>query len=217
MKYDILKELIPLLEEFEAENLSANVYSNDLDGFKSWVVFNNKQKGVLDEPDWEGKKEGRSAESVISTLIVHLNRYARSYSKSAIFGSEFSTQEDFIYLINLRAFGEMSKMDLVKKNVHEKPAGMQVINRLIFQGWVSQKDSELDRRSKLVKITDKGIKVLEEQMGEIRKATQIVAGDLTRSEKMELIRLLNKLNDFHQPIYDKNIEIEHLLDKVLQA
>ena len=53
-------------------------------------------------------------------------------------------------------------------------------------------------------------------MDKIRKATEIVTGDLTHNEKMELIRLLNKLNDFHQQIYDKNIEPEYLLNEVLK-
>jgi len=216
MKYDILKNVVNLLEEFEADILQGRTYPNDIEGFKRWIVANYKGEEKNIEPNWDGKEKGRSAESVINTLIVHINRYAKSYSKSAIFGSDFSTQEDFIYLINLKAFGEMTKMDLIKKNVHEKPAGMQVINRLIAQGWVDQTDSEIDKRSKVLKISNTGLKVLENQMDRIRKATEIVTGDLTRSEKMELIRLLNKLNDFHQPIYDKNIEPEHLLDKVLK-
>lgn len=216
MKYDILKNVIHLLEEFEAENLSEKTYPDDIEGFKRWVVVNYKSEEINNEPNWEGKEKGRSAESVINTLIVHLNRYAKSYSKSAIFGSSFSTQEEFIYLINLKAFGEMSKMDLIKKNVHEKPAGMQIINRLIAQGWVKQTDSEIDKRSKVLKISNEGIKALENQMDKIRKATEIVTGDLTRKEKMELIRLLNKLNEFHQPIYDKNIEPEYLLNEVLK-
>lgn len=145
-----------------------------------------------------------------------MNRYAKSYSKSAIFGSEFSTQEDFIYLINLKAFGEMTKMELIKRNVHEKPAGMQVINRLIAQGWVNQTDSDTDKRSKVLKISNKGMQILERQMDKIRKATEIVTGDLTHNEKMDLIRLLNKLNDFHQQIYDKNIDPEYLLNDVLK-
>jgi len=33
---------------------------------------------------------------------------------------------------------------------------------------------------------------------------------------MELIRLLNKLNEFHMPIYDRNIESEYLLTEVLK-
>ena len=216
MKYDILKNVVNLLEDFEADILQGRTYPNDIEGFKRWIVANYKGEEKNIEPNWDGKEKGRSAESVINTLIVHMNRYAKRYSKSAIFGSDFSTQEDFIYLINLKAFGEMTKMDLIKKNVHEKPAGIQIINRLIAQGWIDQADSEVDKRSKVITISNKGIEVLENQMAKIRNASEIVTGNLTHNEKMELIMLLNKLNDFHQPIYDKNIEPEHLLNEVLK-
>lgn len=216
MKYDILKSVIDLVEEFEIENSLENIYPDDIEGFKRWINVKYNSQGLETEPYWEGKESGRSAESVISTLIVHMNRYAKSYSKSAIYGSDFSSQEDFIYLINLKAFGEMTKMDLIKKNVHEKPAGMQIINRLISQGWVNQTDSEIDKRSKVLKISFKGLNVLENQMDRIRKATEIVTGDLNHPEKMELIKLLNKLNKFHQRIYYKNIETEYLLNEALK-
>lgn len=216
MKYDILKSVIDLVEEFEIENSLENIYPDDIEGFKRWINVKYNSQEMETEPYWEGKESGRSAESVISTLIVHMNRYAKSYSKSAIYGSDFSSQEDFIYLINLKAFGEMTKMDLIKKNVHEKPAGMQIINRLISQGWVNQTDSEIDKRSKVLKISFKGLNVLENQMDRIRKATEIVTGDLNHLEKMELIKLLNKLNKFHQRIYYKNIETEYLLNEALK-
>ena len=214
MDYKLLKDIIDLLKEFKTENDITHRFDVSVDGFKNWISSNNQL--IDSEPDWEGKENGRSAESVINTLILHMNRYAKSYSKSAIFGSDFSTQEDFIYLINLKAFGEMSKMELIKKNVHEKPVGMQIINRLITQGWIEQSNSLIDKRSKVISITSKGLLALENQMSKIRKATEIVTGDLTHTEKMELIRLLKKLNDFHQPIYDKNIETEHLLNEALK-
>lgn len=212
MNYNLLHDVMDLIQEFEISNEGR--YEHSVDGFKNWISASNQHTDS--ELDWEGKENGRSAESVINTLIVHMNRYAKSYSKSAILGSDFSTQEDFIYLINLKAFGEMSKMELIKKNVHEKPVGMQIINRLISQGWIEQSNSLIDKRSKVICITSKGLLALENQMSKIRKATEIVTGDLTHSEKMELIRLLNKLNDFHQPIYDKNIETEHLLNEALK-
>lgn len=216
MDYNLIKDALDLIQQFELESNHTSNSKKSIKDFKRWVAVSYKKDSVNDEPNWEGKENGRSPESAINTMLVHMNRYAKSYSKSAIFGSDFSTQEDFIYLINLKAFGEMTKMDLIKKNVHEKPAGMQIINRLIAQGWVNQTDSETDKRSKVLKINKKGLTVLERQMDKIRKATEIVTGDLTHNEKMELIRLLNKLNDFHQPIYDKNIEPEYLLNEVLK-
>lgn len=112
MSYELLKSVIDLVQKFEEENAQSLKYQNDVKGFQEWITDRETNKP---EPQWEGKELGRSAESVINTLIVHMNRYAKSYSKSVIQDSEFSTQEDFIYLINLKAFGAMSKMELIKK------------------------------------------------------------------------------------------------------
>src|SRR5690606_27022602 len=153
--------------------------------FKQWIATHRQSDNRLDEPSWDGKEKGRSADSVINTLIVHMNRYAKSYSKSAIYGSPFSSQEDFIYLINLKAFGEMTKMDLIKKNVHYMPRGMKTIKPLTRQGWLSQKASEDDKGSKVISISEKGLELLAVQTVTIRQATEIVTGDLTHPEKME--------------------------------
>lgn len=214
MNYGLIKDVLDLVQQFEIETNNNNHFETSVEGFKNWISTNNNT--IVNEPNWEGKENGRSAESVINTLIVHLNRYAKSYSKSAIFGSNFSTQEDFTYLINLKAFGEMSKMDLIKKNVHEKPVGMQIINRLINQGWIEQRNSKTDKRSKVISISETGLKALGNQMDKIRQATSIVTGNLSQNEKMELIRLLNKLDDFHQPIYARNIDTENLLEEAFK-
>lgn len=215
MNYNLLRDTIELLEKFEKNKQESGKYSEDSAGFQQFIV--DHYKGIVPaEPDWEGKENGRNPESVINTLIVQMNRFAKNYSKSAIHESSFSTQEDFIYLINLKVFGPMIKMELIKRNIHDKPFGMQIINRLIQQQWVDQIDSELDKRSKVVSITEEGLRVLENQMDKIRQASQIVTGDLTRPEKMELIRLLQKLEKFHQPIYDKNIDIADLLTSVAE-
>jgi len=217
MTYDLIKNVINLVEEFENHNAQVKNYSNDIDGFKHWIIEAYEQDEILkEEPDWEGKEQGRSPESVINTFIVHMNRYARNYSRAVIHDSDFSTQEDFIYLINLNAFGAMTKMELIKKNVQDKSSGNQIINRLIKLGFVDQKDSKVDKRSKIIDITEKGSEHLEQHMDKVRQATSIVTGNLTYHEKMQLIRLLTKLNEFHHPIYSKNIDPSELLEVVME-
>ncbi|MCI9844009.1 MarR family winged helix-turn-helix transcriptional regulator [Flavobacterium pectinovorum] len=217
MNYKLLKDVVDLVQDFEGENLMNQLYTNDLEGFVQWINRCAKNDLLKSEPEWEGKDFGRSPESVINTLIVHMNRYAKSYSKAAIFGSDFSTQEDFIYLINLKAFGSMSKMELIKKNIQDKPTGMKIIDRLIYNGWVKQDDSKIDKRSKVITIVDKGLMVLERQMGKIRKATNVVTGDLDKNEKMQLIYLLQKLDHFHKPLYDKNSDPSKFLEVAYNA
>lgn len=217
MNSNLIKDTIDLLEQFASDNFNA-LYSNDIEGFKNWIYDQEQIKRQLEisEPVWEGKENGRSAESAISTLLVHMNRYAKTYSRSAIADSGFSTQEDFIYLINLKAFGKMTKMQLIKKNVQDKPAGILIINRLIKNGWVRQIDSDDDKRSKILEITDEGISALEQQMDKIRTATKIVTGDLSYTEKLTLIKILDKLDHFHRPIFSKNINPTELLDTVMK-
>ncbi|MCJ7932296.1 MAG: MarR family transcriptional regulator [Chryseobacterium sp.] len=219
MNYTLIKDFMGLLEQFEMENQDhPNAYSGTVQGFKAWM-FDKENAAVqreLEEPYWEGKENGRTPESAINTLLVHLNRYAKTYSKSAISNSEFSTQEDFIYLINLKAFGQMTKMELIKKNIHEKPVGMLIIARLLRQGWIVQTESDIDKRSKLIHISEAGLEALENQMEKIRKATHIVAGNLTYDEKMDLIRILNKLDRFHYPIFSRNIDAHELITTVYE-
>ena len=81
------------------------------------------------------------------------------------------------------------------------------------KGWAEQKDSETDKRSKIISITEEGLKVLDQQMEKIRTATMLVCGNLSEPEKLELIKLLTKLNEFHVPIYQKNTDLEKLLDE----
>lgn len=214
MKYGLVKKTVDLVEQFEFANIN-NDYPDTVAGFKRWIADDQAKSANIDIPEWEGKDKGRSPESVISTLLVHMSRFAKIYSRAAIAGSAFSTQEDFIYLINRKAFGEMTKMDLIKKNVHEKSAGILIISRLINNGWVVQQDSSTDKRTKIIKITNHGIEVLEQQMDKIREATKIVCGDLSETEKMQLINLLNKLNEFHIPIYNKSNSVEKLLDEAI--
>jgi predicted transcriptional regulator len=104
-------------------------------------------------------------------------------------------------------------MALIKKNIHDKPVGMLIITRLLRQGLIEQTDSDLDKRSKLIRITERGLQVLENQMEKIRR-TNIVAGNLNHREKMELIRILNKLDRFHYPIFSRNINSDQLISTV---
>lgn len=217
MNYKLIKDVLDLVQTFENRSENESGYEDNLKGFKHWIAANTAPEMLAEANDWEGKENGRSPESVISTLLLHLNRYAKAYSKAAIHGSAFSTQEDFIYLINLKAFGAMTKMTLIKKNVQEKPAGMQIVNRLISAGWAEQTDSETDKRSKVIRITQQGLDALEAQMDKIRQASRIVTGNLSHDEQMNLIRLLSKLEDFHNPIYCENLRPDALLEHALQT
>ncbi|UWX62641.1 MarR family winged helix-turn-helix transcriptional regulator [Chryseobacterium oranimense] len=117
-------------------------------------------------------------------------------------------------MISLKTMGAMTKMQLIRRNVHEKSSGILIINRLIRNGWAVQTITEKDKRTKHIHITEKGLAILDEHMDEIRKASKVVVGNLTHSEQMLLIILLSKLDEFHDYYFRMNLETRDLLDNV---
>ncbi len=195
MSYSLYRELVALTEEFEKELIGESSINN----FSNWL--NNKLSSSYDTQDnldWEGKKNGRSAESIINTSIVHLYRYAKIYGKQAIDKTPFSTLDEMIFLLNLLHHGDMTKKQLVDMNIQEKSTGIQIINRLLSAGFISEKLNDLDKRSKYVSITKQGKDALDINMDKIRDASRTVTGNLNEAEKSQLIRLLQKLEKHHQ-------------------
>lgn len=202
MLYGILKELLVRLEEFEDDKRTAQP---TFETFLDWLNHRYGRGGSTtrsaEEPYWEGKERGRSADSVINTLLVHMFKYARLHSKAVLTDSPFVSQDDFIYLISLRAHGDMSKMSLIRHNIHEKPVGSKIIKRLIDQEWVAEYADETDKRVRMLRLTEAGVAMLDAHMDKIRVASKAVTGDLTTNEKMQLIGLLVKLDSFHNKSY----------------
>ena len=197
MYYDLITELVSLVKVYEKES---DHNTQDVHLFGQWINEHFQKQGhpTIIEPEWEGKSKGRSAESVINTSLVHLYRYAKLHAKAAIANTSFSTPDDFIYLISLVSHGSMTKTALIKLNVHEKSAGIQIINRLINSGLVEQSTTDNDKRNRMIHITEKGTQLLTESMQNIKKASMNVTEPLSYHEKMDLIRLLLKLENFHE-------------------
>lgn len=213
MNFDLIKAVVELVQQFMEQNEDKALYSNDIQGFTEWVNVSCKDNSELEGLSWVGKESGRSSESIINTLLIRMGRYAKTYSRS-VGSSVFSSQDDFIYLIGLKMMGPMTKMELIKRNVHEKSSGILVINRLIHNEWAEQTVSQKDKRTKYIQITEKGLAILQKHMDEIRKASKVVVGNLTHSEQMLLIAILSKLDEFHDSFYRMNLKNGNLLDIV---
>lgn len=197
MNYDLITDLVGLIKIYEQETENINRNSQM---FAIWLNEYHKKELKINpsEPEWEGKSKGRSADSLINTSLVHLYRYAKLQAKAAIIDTPFSTPDDFIYLISLTSRGSMTKTALIKLNVHEKSAGIQIVNRLINNGLVEQNGIESDKRNRIISISERGKQVLEGSIHNIRQASKNVTEPLSEQEKMDLIRILNKLESFHE-------------------
>lgn len=206
--YALLHQLIDLVATLEAENNGREVSLQEFAGF-----LNNQMGGPLGDlayTDPRFGKEEQYAQSAafqldnnIGRLFVYMSRYAKSYIKKTLEGTPLQTGEDFTAMAILLTHKHLSKTELINYNLQEKTSGMEVIRRLIAAGLVKQWDNTDDKRGKHVGITAEGRKLLYRVFVEMGHVSKVITGNLTIEEKLTLLHLLQKLENFHFEQHEK--------------
>lgn len=218
----ILIELLDYLDEFENQHKDTEKKFSTADfiGYLNAVhvpdtLSDDKIRGG--EESWKVIQytENRTATNV-SILVSLLYRYAKMYSRKAMKESGLKSVDEFALLITLMTHDTISKQELIKEQVLEKTSGIEIVNRLIRQGFVEQFDGEKDRRSKLLKITPEGRREILQILPRMNQVSKIVVGNLTQTEQNLLTFLMRKLDHFHNDIFmnDKDAGLEDILLKI---
>ncbi len=208
--YELVHQLISLVEELEQENPQRELSIVDFTGYLVNYVGMQEHYKVSTEVRFGNEEVGAIAQAYqidnnIGRLLVYMSRYAKSYIKKALEGTPLQTPEDFTCMAILLSHDNLSKGELISKNIQEKTSGTEVIRRLISAGLVMQWDDELDKRGKRISITPAGKELLYKVFADMSYVGKMVTGNLTFSEKLTLQHLLQKLESFHYELYEKKI------------
>jgi MarR family transcriptional regulator, lower aerobic nicotinate degradation pathway regulator len=165
------------------------------------------------EDSWKINRDG-----YLSALIGRMAKYAAFYSKKGLKSMELNNYEDVLFLIRIIHIGTPKKSELIYDLLTEFPSGIDIIKRLINLGLCEEFPDEHDRRSKRVKITEKGLSMMPAYFGVLGKVSQMATILLSADEKELLIGLLEKLEYFHHEQYmaGRNDAFETLYERVTQ-
>jgi MarR family transcriptional regulator, lower aerobic nicotinate degradation pathway regulator len=194
MDIQFIKNLLDEADQFSKETPGKTA---DLAAFGAWLQRRHAADRKTPAAPPGG---GETTESVIGKLLVFMNRYAKSYSKKLLEGSALGSSDEFVFLIYLLNRGKTTKTELIEAARLEKPTGMEIMRRLLQLGFIAQEDHETDKRSKNIRLTDAGRAALFECLGRFDQLAHLLTGNLDDAEKNELLRLLQKLEDFHLPL-----------------
>ncbi|SHK81962.1 MarR family winged helix-turn-helix transcriptional regulator [Hymenobacter psychrotolerans] len=202
MAYTLLKQLLEQLEHFEQQHpAAAGSPAASLAGFAAWLYARTAAPPASRGPAAPPEIPSVPPEAEIGKLLIFLARYARSYIRLGLAGTPLLTPDDFAYLATVMGHQPLSKTELIARNIHEKATGTEVIKRLLARGLVAEQPHATDRRSKLLTLTEAGAGVLRQVFGPMGQASQLIAGNLSRAERIQLLYLLQKLDAFHLPIF----------------
>jgi DNA-binding MarR family transcriptional regulator len=198
MKYQLLQSLLPYLDAYEASHNK----SGDLSDFAVWL-----SRETTEDPESGASKPPvhptETTEAQITRMLLFLTRYARVYARKALDGSPLGSMDEFQYLVSLQISGSLSKTDLINRNRHEKPTGMDIIRRLLTLGLIAQAGDPDDRRSKLLVLSPQGAALVQSLQGRMGLVSHILAGNLPKTDRIHLLQTLESLELFHQVIQAK--------------
>lgn len=192
--YDLTKELVLLVGVFKKEHPEGK---NDLNTFLEWV--DSRQDIESGTPVYS--ITGHSIEVELAAHIGRLSRYSNTYVKITLEGLPFSTDMEFAFTAILDDTGQVGKTDLIRMMAYDKSSGMGVIRRLLQKGVIEEFPNPKDKRGKLLRLTERGQKAIALAYQKVPQAASLISSNLNPEEKLKLLHLLKKLDDFHYPIY----------------
>ncbi len=201
MNYDLLLQTLSKLNEFENAQKSNQLSFND---FRNWL---NEKAYLQESPQHVTAKHNLKTNDLnneVCKQVIMLGRYAKQTIRKGLEEYPQLVNEDFTYLYRLMDYDSLSKMELIEKNGHEKQTGLEIIKRLIRNGLIAEKVDAHDARKKRISVTPKGKKIFKESIDDVNLTSKILGGNLSEDEKQQLLKLLKKVNVFHEMVYQNH-------------
>ncbi|WP_183568239.1 MarR family winged helix-turn-helix transcriptional regulator [Mucilaginibacter sp. SP1R1] len=208
-----MKPIVQLVEEWTAfEEVSEN---QSVEAFCRYYLQKQRPK-----PKHPGKKSERIMNGV--SLLKTVGRILSAYSlyfRAAVNYIEMPPAESFYYLNTLMHLGEVRKSDLINQMFAETTTGMEVINRLIREKKIAERTSPDDKRAKLIKITEKGTKALEEYYKVSAKVVEMAFKDLDDDVIVDCYEMLKycEQRNSAMAIEVKNKPFDKMYEQVMEG
>lgn len=216
MNYTLLKELVDAVQQFENE--IDNPEEATLQQFGRFLAI-NQQTIVKDfeelPPEIDAMQEYQ-LNILINIMVVHLYRYAKAYSRQLQKLPDDISLEEFGYLASLQDSGSISQTKLIELNIHEKTSGIEIVRRLIKRELLESIDNPDDKRSKLIRLTQKGLEAINTFLPRMTGLAKVVVADLDFGQKLNLLGILEHLQRFHNPLFLDKEKMENALSAAIQ-
>ncbi|WP_294249849.1 MarR family winged helix-turn-helix transcriptional regulator [uncultured Chryseobacterium sp.] len=214
MNTDFFIDLLLQVKEFEtSEGYKPHAGVED---FRLWM---NDKKYREESPTKLFTNEGHQVsftENEICKQVLLLGRYSKQMIRKGLGEFPELANEEFTYLYRLKDEPNLTKIQLIERNGHEKQTGSQIIKRLLESGLIEERNDEEDKRSKRLTLTRKGKERFHQSVEKVNLTSIILSGKLEPHEKDVLLKTLVKLNDFHSHLYaeHKNSDVDTIMKLV---
>lgn len=182
-----------------------------------WARFEEKFKeGTLEEfcrhyliSQREKKEMGQNFKGVIppqvdsylAKLIGIISSFMGVYADAAVKEiPEIKRAEDFYILNTVFNLGEARKTDIIHSHFLELSSGIDLMNRLVKAKLIHERTDPEDKRSRLMRATDKGERVLMKCYEKFSRMAEIIFWGMSVDDKKLCIQLLRGVEIKHSKV-----------------
>lgn len=203
-----LVELIKNWEKFNAAEPNGTVddfaiwLSNKLNRTEGKAILHSKttEKETTefhgDDETFDKYPGNQKTSMQAAYLLSRMNQYISFYTKPMMRKHGLHSLDDFGYLQNLQHFGNITKTKACDLMMQEYTTGVDIIKRLIRNGFVKEKVAKEDKRAKLIGLTAKGQKVLDNMYHDFLELPDTL-GTMKDKERQTLLQWLMLLDEHH--------------------
>lgn len=139
-------------------------------------------------------------DTLLMKLLGRISAAGQVYCRKALSDIPVITLVGFQYLGSIFHKGESQKTDIINYNLSELSTGIDTLNKLLEEGFISERRDPSDKRAKLVKHTEKGKEILFECYRRLHSIGSLLFDDLAEEDKKLCIQLLKSTEIKHSKL-----------------
>jgi len=143
-------------------------------------------------------------DGLLLKIIGRISRLHMNYTNLALRDSELNQMEEYGVLQTIKQNGNPRKTEVIYANLLELSSGTDLLNRLKNRGLIKEYDDKEDKRSKRMKLTAKGEKVIEATKLKVYNIANLLMNDLTDDDKALCIQLLKNIEIKFSSLWQKH-------------
>lgn len=142
------------------------------------------------------------AATAATLLINRLNAINYFLTKPVIRKLGFTKDAEFGVLAQVRLLDRPNKKELCRQLLIENSTGVEITRRLAKKGYLRETVDPDDRRSSLLSLTEKGLRILKEGFTGAQPVYKVFLDPLPADQQQQLVAILTRLYDYHRSRID---------------
>ncbi|MEO1021691.1 MAG: MarR family winged helix-turn-helix transcriptional regulator [Bacteroidota bacterium] len=198
-----MESIIDLLTKFK--HFGDQTHSMDHREFARWLLRDSNEP-IEQQAEGEVRLEKAlipaSIDVQVSYFLARLSSFLDAWVKLSYRDVPLVSIADFSILKTVEELKNPTKKDILARVIIEPSTGIESIKRLTKRGIFKEYNDQEDRRLKRVQLTAKGSDLCATMNRKMTNLGHFLLSALDEQEKRALFPILNKLNNFHQELYD---------------